>query len=139
MERDHGWINHLLEEAENERIHLLIWMKVVQPTFFERLMVMTAQLGFLFSYSILYALSPKGAHRLVGYLEEDAFLQYSEMIKAIDNGKIQNIEAPEVARNYYNLAPNSTLRDVVLCIRADELHHSLQNHVYADKYLNKIN
>ena len=26
MERDHGWIHTLLEEAENERMHLLTFM-----------------------------------------------------------------------------------------------------------------
>ncbi len=26
MERDHGWIGVLLEEAQNERMHLLIWL-----------------------------------------------------------------------------------------------------------------
>lgn len=28
MKRDHGWIHTLLEEAENERMHLLTFMKV---------------------------------------------------------------------------------------------------------------
>lgn len=27
LKRDHGWINHLLEEAENERMHLFFFLK----------------------------------------------------------------------------------------------------------------
>lgn len=27
LERDHGWIHHLLEEAENERMHLFFFLK----------------------------------------------------------------------------------------------------------------
>ena len=26
LKRDHGWIHHLLEEAENERVHLFIFL-----------------------------------------------------------------------------------------------------------------
>jgi len=27
LERDHGWIHHLLQEAENERMHLFFFLK----------------------------------------------------------------------------------------------------------------
>lgn len=32
MRRDHGWIHTLFEEAENERMHLLIYMTLKQPS-----------------------------------------------------------------------------------------------------------
>ena len=31
MRRDNGWINTLLEEAENERMHLLTFMQMKNP------------------------------------------------------------------------------------------------------------
>jgi hypothetical protein len=31
MERDHGWIHTLLEEAENERMHLMTFMQLKRP------------------------------------------------------------------------------------------------------------
>ena len=31
MNRDHGWIHTLLEEAENERMHLLTFVQLKQP------------------------------------------------------------------------------------------------------------
>ena len=31
MERDHGWIHTLLEEAENERMHLMTFMQLRRP------------------------------------------------------------------------------------------------------------
>ncbi len=31
MRRDHGWIHTLIEEAENERMHLLTFIKMRQP------------------------------------------------------------------------------------------------------------
>jgi len=34
MERDYGWIHTLLEEAENERMHLLTFLTVFPPGLF---------------------------------------------------------------------------------------------------------
>src|ERR1043165_8320245 len=36
MRDDEGWIRTLLEEAENERMHLMTFLQVAQPTYFER-------------------------------------------------------------------------------------------------------
>ena len=33
VQRDHGWIHTLLEEAENERMHLLVAVQLKQPSF----------------------------------------------------------------------------------------------------------
>ena len=41
--RDHGWIHTLLEEAENERMHLLTFMQLTQPGPIMRGMVLVAQ------------------------------------------------------------------------------------------------
>jgi ubiquinol oxidase len=133
MQRDHGWIGKLLEEAENERMHLLTWMQVIKPTVLERLVVLGAQAFYAPFYALIYIISPKTAHRFVGYLEEEACEQYSLFLNAIDNGKIPNVDAPEIALNYWNLAPNSKLRDVVLCVRADEAMHRNVNHHLSEK------
>jgi hypothetical protein len=73
MKRDHGWIDNLLEESTNERMHLLIWMQHTQPALIERLFVLFAQGAYVTFYSLLYVTSPKTAHRAVGYLEESAY------------------------------------------------------------------
>jgi len=123
MQRDFGWIGTLLEEAENERMHLLTWIQLVQPTFLERLLVILAQAVYAPFYFLLYICSPKAAHRFVGYLEEIAVEEYTAFLKAIDNKLIENVPSPEIAKIYWNLSPNSTLRDVVLVVRADECLH----------------
>ena len=60
----------------------------------------------------------------------------------IDNGKIENTKAPEIAINYWNLPLNSKLKDVVQVIRDDEAGHRDVNHNFADilneKKLKKI-
>ncbi|KAJ3221224.1 hypothetical protein HK099_003676 [Clydaea vesicula] len=123
MQRDNGWINPLQEESENERMHLLIWMQVTKPTKLERVLVIIAQGLYLNAYVLFYCLSPRAAHRFVGYLEEEAFEAYTDYLKAIDDGSIPNVPAPEIAKKYYRLPENATLRDCVLHVRADECMH----------------
>jgi hypothetical protein len=43
MDRDHGWIHTLLEEAENERMHLLTFLKLRKPSLIFRLSVVATQ------------------------------------------------------------------------------------------------
>nr|AFR53081.1 AOX [Anthurium andraeanum] len=132
FEHSGGWIKGLLEEAENERMHLMTFMEVVQPRWYERALVMTVQGVFFNAYFLGYLLSPKFAHRVVGYLEEEAIHSYTEFLKEIDKGTIENVPAPAIALDYWRLPPGSTLRDVVMVIRADEAHHRDVNHFASD-------
>jgi ubiquinol oxidase len=132
MYRDNGWIHPLLEEAENERMHLLIWMKTTQPTMLERYLVLAAQGFYCGAYSILYMFFPRVAHRFVGYLEEEAVKAYTAFLGAVDSGKIPNVDAPLIAKNYYKLPENAKLRDVILYVRADECMHRCMNHRFAE-------
>lgn len=137
MKRDNGWIGPLQEEAENERMHLLIWMKVTEPSKLERFLVILAQGVYLNLYVLLYITSPRSAHRFVGYLEEEAHAAYTSYLHAIDSGEIANEPAPEIAVEYYSLPKDATIRDVVLHVRADESMHRDFNHLLANKYFNK--
>ena len=80
MEHDHGWIHHLLQEAENERMHLFFFMQLKNPGVTMRVVVAFAQAMFLTSFNIMYFVSPKFSHRFVGYLEEEAVHTYSLVI-----------------------------------------------------------
>ena len=132
MQDDKGWIKILLDEAANERMHLMTFIKIAKPTFLERMIIMIAQFIFILMYLIIYLISQKTAHRIVGYFEEEAVISYTEYLKEIDEGKIENIKAPEIAINYWNLPLNSKLRDVVKVIRDDEAGHRDVNHSFAD-------
>ncbi|KAI8990774.1 alternative oxidase-domain-containing protein [Mycotypha africana] len=133
MTEDGGWISHLLHEAENERFHLICWIKCAQPTFFHRLLVLGAQGIFFNAYFMLYLFSPKTAHRMCGYLEEEAVISYTHFLNDIDAGLIKNEPAPKIAIDYYNLHPTATVRDVVLAVRADEAVHRDCNHFLSDR------
>ncbi|MEO7654410.1 MAG: alternative oxidase [Sphingomicrobium sp.] len=133
MKDDEGWIRTLLEEAENERMHLMTFIEIAKPTLFERLVILLAQWIFLVLFSILYLVSSRTAHRVVGYFEEEAVISYSLYLKEIDEGRSPNVPAPAIARHYWKLPADATLRDVVLLVRADEAHHRDVNHGFASK------
>jgi ubiquinol oxidase len=132
MKNDEGWIRTLLEEAENERMHLMTFIEIAKPTLFERLVILMAQWIFLALFSLLYLLSSKTAHRVVGYFEEEAVISYTLYLKEIDEGRSPNVAAPKIAIDYWKMAADATLRDVVLLVRADEAHHRDVNHGFAD-------
>jgi len=72
LSRDYGWIHTLLEEAENERMHLLTFLRAFEPGPFTKATVFLTQFGFGSAFIGLYLLHPRPAHRLVGYIEEMA-------------------------------------------------------------------
>ncbi|MCA3256320.1 MAG: alternative oxidase [Alphaproteobacteria bacterium] len=130
---DRGWIRTLMDEAENERMHLMTFIEVAHPTRFERMVILLAQWVFYLGFFGLYLVSPKTAHRVVGYFEEEAVISYTLYLREIDEGRSPNVPAPEIARRYWGLPVDATLRDVVLAVRADEAHHRDVNHAYADE------
>jgi ubiquinol oxidase len=130
---DKGWIRTLMDEAENERMHLMTFIEVARPTVFERLVILGVQWVFYLGFFALYLISSKTAHRVVGYFEEEAVLSYSHYLKEIDEGRSPNVPAPEIARRYWGLPESATLRDVVLVVRADEAHHRDVNHGFASE------
>ena len=130
---DKGWIRILMDEAENERMHLMTFIEVAKPTLFERLVVLAVQWLFYLAFFALYLISAKTAHRVVGYFEEEAVLSYTLYLKEIDEGRSKNVPAPEIAKRYWGLSEEATLRDVVLVVRADEAHHRDVNHGFADE------
>ena len=131
-EDDKGWIKILLDEAANERMHLMTFIEIAKPTLIERAIIMVAQFIFIVMYLFIYIISSRTAHRIVGYFEEEAVISYTDYLNELENGKIEDQPAPEIAINYWNLPLNSTLKDVVRVIRDDEAGHRDLNHKFAN-------
>lgn len=129
---DRGWIKTLLDEAENERMHLMIFIEIAKPNWLERAIVLFAQFIFWHFYFILYVFFPKIAHRMVGYFEDQAVISYTQYLEEIDSHRVENTKAPQIAIDYYNLKNDATLRDVVIAVRSDEQGHADVNHKMAD-------
>lgn len=135
LKRGYGTkIHHMLEEAENERKHLIFVLHITKPTILEKGIIIVAQMMFSMFYLALYMLSQKTAHRMIGYFEEEAVRSYTDYIEQIDLGNIEDVPAPRPAIEYYGLRDTATLRDMLHCIREDERNHSILNHRYADRY-----
>jgi len=130
---DRGWIKTLMDEAENERMHLMTFIEIARPTLFERFVIVAVQWVFYLCFFGLYVVSPKTAHRVVGYFEEEAVISYTHYLAEIDEGRSANMAAPEIARRYWNLPADATLRDVIEVVRADEAHHRDVNHGFANE------
>lgn len=142
MQRDHGWIHTLLEEAENERMHLLTFLQLKQPGPLFRATVLFTQGVFFNLFFIAYLLSPRFCHRFVGYLEEEAVKTYTHCLSDIDAGKLPQWDTktvPEVAQKYWLMPPNATIRDLILAVRADEACHSHVNHTFSSMDTNQQN
>jgi ubiquinol oxidase len=131
MKDDNGWIQTLLDEAQNERMHLMTFITIAKPNWLERAMILIAQGIFFNAFFVLYLVSAKTAHRLVGYFEEEAVVSYTSYLAEIDAGRIENVPAPQIAIEYWNLGAAARLRDVVIAVRADEAEHRDVNHGFA--------
>ncbi|KAH7326734.1 alternative oxidase [Stachybotrys elegans] len=157
MKRDNGWIETLLEESFNERMHLLTFMKMCEPGWFMKTMLIGAQGVFFNALFVAYLLSPRIVHRFVGYLEEEAVHTYTRVLREIDAGQLPRwsdpkftvpdiaIQVSETMLNtpirkiprltvrrlvqYWNMPEgHRTMKDLILYIRADEAVHRGVNH-----------
>ena len=125
-------IREMLDEAENERMHLMFFIEIAKPNSIERFVVLSAQVIFGLFYLFMYVFFTKTAHRMIGYFEDEAVRSYTEYLEIVEAGKVENTPAPHIAINYYKLGSDAKLSDLIRRVRADEQHHSEKNHHYAD-------
>lgn len=134
LKRDNGWIEMLLEESYNERMHLLTFMQMCEPGWFMKLVILGAQGVYFNAMFFSYLISPKICHRFVGYLEEEAVHTYTRCIAELEAGYLPKwvdpkFHLPGIAITYWNMPEGKrTMRDLILYIRADEAGHRGVNH-----------
>lgn len=137
LKRDHGFIFTLLEEAENERMHLIVCMSFFDAGPFTRAVVQTAQLAMTPFLSLLYLIRPQHLHRFVGYLEETAVHTYTNIVKLAQtpgtklHSAWKDTPAPPVAIEYWKMSVDATWIDCLARMLADESHHRDVNHALA--------
>lgn len=137
LKRDHGWIHTLLEEAENERMHLLVCMKMFKANLVTRFLVIAAQVVMTPFLASVYIVKPDAVHRFVGYLEETACLTYANIIHQVEtpgtplNEAWAHLKAPNIAKTYWKLSDDALWVDTLKCMFADECNHRDVNHTFA--------
>lgn len=127
-------IRELLEEAENERMHLMFFIEIAKPNLFERCLILLAQAIFWNFYFVMFVFFPRTAHKMIAYFEEEAVRSYENYLNMIAHGKIENVPAPQLAIDYYDLKPDAKLHDMVYRVQRDEAKHAEANHRFSDKY-----
>jgi ubiquinol oxidase len=138
LDRGHGTkIHRMLAEAENERKHLIFFLHIAKPSLLERIIIIIAQIIFTIFYLFMYIFFRGTAHRMVGYFEDEAVNSYTNYLAQIENKQIKNVSAPQIAIDYYGLAQDAKLKELVKCVREDERKHAQVNHKYADSILRK--
>ena len=147
MEKEGRWIETLLEEAENERMHLMTFMAIKKPklftrhdrwsagSFLQRILLLVSNVP-LISIPMTNGSSPRTCHRFVGYLEEEAVITYTRCLADLNAGLLPawsspEFQVPELAKDYWHLPENCTMEDLLLAIRADEAGHRHVNHTLA--------
>lgn len=97
-----------------------------------RLAVLVTQGVFFNGFFLAYLISPRTAHRFVGYIEEEAVKTYSREIEELEAGKLpewNDLTAPDVAVEYYKMPEGKRkMLDLLYYIRADESKHREVNH-----------
>lgn len=137
LQRDHGWIHTLLEEAENERMHLLVCLKMFNANYMTRILVVSAQVFMTPFLTAVYIVHPSAVHRFVGYLEETACLTYANIIHQVEtpgtplHGAWARLAAPPLAKKYWKMSEDAMWVDALKCMFADECNHRDVNHTFA--------
>jgi hypothetical protein len=137
LQRDHGWIHTLIEEAENERMHLLVCLKMFKANYATRCLVVSAQVFMTPFLASVYLVHPRSVHRFVGYLEETACLTYANIIQQVETPGTplheawSELPAPALAKSYWRLSDDAMWVDALKCMFADECNHRDVNHTFA--------
>jgi hypothetical protein len=138
LQRDHGGIYTFLEEAENERMHLLVCLKMFDAGPVTRALVIAAQLTMTPLLMLVYAVKPAAMHRLVGYLEETAVHTYANILTQVEtpgthlHASWAHLPAPAIAKSYWALPAGASWPEALRHMLADEAHHRDVNHTYAE-------
>lgn len=77
-------------------------------------------------FFLSYLFFPRIAHRFVGKLEEEAVGTYTNILSDLHQGRLpewENLSAPQLAKEYWHMAPDAKMGDMLYAIRADEASH----------------
>ena len=101
-------------EAENHRMHYAVICEIAPPTIIDRIVMTILQIVQFFFFFVISAISPRLAHRMMGYLSEEATVMLTHMVNDIDVGKVIDVDAPALAVDYWGMQGNrSYVKEVI--------------------------
>ena len=132
-----GARNLISTQAENERMHLLVCLKMFEASPITRALCVAAQFGMTPFLALTYAVHPGSMHRFVGYLEETAVQTYDNLVEKTTtpgtklHDEWHGLAAPGIAKAYWKLHDDAKWVDCLQHMLADESHHRDVNHTFA--------
>lgn len=115
-------------------MHLMTFVQVAKPNLVERWLILIAQTVFWNLYFVIYVFVPRTCHRLDGYFEEETIISDSAYLDQVLANPELNIAAPQILIDYWHLAADARLADVIIAVRHDEQDHGEVNHGFAEDY-----
>jgi hypothetical protein len=112
----------LMEFEENEKMHNYVWLDYVKPNVFVSIILLILNYSALQGQFIFSVIAPRTTKKWYTYLQYRTIKHYS---RVIETGKFQKQVLPESARQYWRLGPDATMHDLLLVIRADKIHQSM--------------
>ena len=129
---DRGWVRTFMDEAENQRAHLMSFVTLARPSAGERFLILLAQGIFYNGCFLLCLISPRTAHRFTAYLAEESIRAYSDHLAGLAADPASNGPAPPVAISYWGLPADAKLSDMIAAMREDEAIQRDVHHAFAD-------
>ena len=106
---DNGWIRTMMDEAENQRAHLMVFVQIARPSLPERLLILFAQ-GLVYNTFFLHLSRLSGdGPEVTAYAAEDAVRGYTQYLAGLESGQYENMPAPPLSLAYWNLPPTPVL------------------------------
>ena len=135
LRKDYGWINQLIAESDNERMHLFFFLTLNKPNFGMKAAIFGAQFLFSTLFFASYFVMPRYCHKFMEYFQNRAVQTYTEILQSIESGTLQNwskLPAPVEPIDYYELKADATMKDMILCVRADAVINREINRYYTE-------
>lgn len=123
---------HICDEVETERKHQYTFERLSERKWSDRVYARAIKTIFSLAYGCAYLFDRKLCHRMVGYLEEEVCLSYTQYLTKIRNGTVENRELEDEIKSIWSLPPGARLSDLIERARAEEAHHRDRNHQLAD-------
>eukprot|EP00760_Papus_ankaliazontas_P011346 PhM_4_TR14726/c0_g1_i1/m.78878/K17893/AOX1, AOX2; ubiquinol oxidase len=123
----------LLEEAHNKQMHYATLCEFTSLTTGDRVLTTLAQFFcscFFWLFSFLF---PRVACRTLAYMAEEATVTLTHFVNDIDAGRIADIPTTTLCNEYWEMPPETTLRDAVLRMRTDVMVTRDWNHHLANQ------
>lgn len=137
----HSMVYALLGEYDSHRTHFATFQVIAKPGPITRLLLLGAQIAGYFVQGLICLVYMPLCFQLARFTAEAASRVYCDLaqdIAAAQVPDIANASVPAVTRMFYSLPDNTNMRQVCLCIEADDVFHAKWEHAATHHHHNAV-